>query len=168
MKIPGHFRSLAGSLKITPDGATGVLEIDAASLDTRNRLRDRLFIVGPSHTFFGLSETINQGFARWDLSHLHEFELASGQRIGFVDPDWQFDDEPVWDHAQLKVASAVGPGDEFRFVFDFGDRWEHRCREMPKKVDVRQACGPGPLPVVEGREMQIGVASGTPLASTWR
>lgn len=41
MKIPGHFRSLAGSLKITPDGATGVLEIDAASLDTRNRLRDR-------------------------------------------------------------------------------------------------------------------------------
>jgi polyisoprenoid-binding protein YceI len=41
VKIPGQFRSLAGSLTITPDRATDVLEMDAASLDTRNRLRDR-------------------------------------------------------------------------------------------------------------------------------
>jgi polyisoprenoid-binding protein YceI len=53
VKIPGHFRSLAGSLKITPDGATGVLEIDAASLDTRNRLRDRHL---RSPDFFAVAE----------------------------------------------------------------------------------------------------------------
>jgi hypothetical protein len=67
-----------------------------------------LLSFGRSHTFFGLSEAISQGFGRWDLSHLQELEVASGQRIGFVDEDWRFDDEQVWDHAQVKVASVVG------------------------------------------------------------
>ena len=42
----------------------------------------RLFIVGPSHTFEQLAHAINAGFARWDLSHLHQFELADGRVIG--------------------------------------------------------------------------------------
>lgn len=41
----------------------------------------RVFIVGPSHSFSGLADAINQAFARWDLAHLHEFELADGRRI---------------------------------------------------------------------------------------
>jgi hypothetical protein len=40
----------------------------------------------------------------WDLSHLHEFVLAGGRRIGFVDPDPFEDDEVVEDHATVKVA----------------------------------------------------------------
>jgi pRiA4b ORF-3-like protein len=106
----------------------------------------RIFIVGPSHSFFALAEAINQAFARWDLSHLHEFGLAGGRRIGFVDPDPFEDDEVIDDHATLKVADTVGPGDEFGFVFDFGDRWEHRCRVLAEKADPRQEWGPGPLP----------------------
>jgi len=106
----------------------------------------RIFIVGPSHTFLGLADAINVAFARWDLSHLHEFELADGRRIGFVDPDPFDDDEPIEDQAAVKVAQTVGPGDEFRFVFDFGDRWEHRCRVMAEKVDPREEWGPGPSP----------------------
>ena len=106
----------------------------------------RIFIVGPSHTFRALAEAINQAFARWDLSHLHEFELAGGRRIGFVDPDPFEDDEVIDDHAALKVVGTVEPGDEFGFVFDFGDRWEHRCRVLAEKADPRQEWGPGPLP----------------------
>ena len=64
----------------------------------------RILIVGPSHTFLALAEAINQAFARWDLSHLHEFELAGGRRIGFVDLDPFEDDEVIDDHAALKVA----------------------------------------------------------------
>jgi hypothetical protein len=45
----------------------------------------RIFIVEPSHTFLALADAINGAFARWDLSHLHEFELAGGRRIGFVE-----------------------------------------------------------------------------------
>ena len=70
----------------------------------------RIFIVGPSHTFAGLADAINAAFARWDLSHLHEFELGDGRRIGFVDPDPFADDEVVEDLAAVKVASAVAPG----------------------------------------------------------
>ncbi len=106
----------------------------------------RVFIVGPSHTFAALADVINQGFARWDLSHLHEFELAGGRRIGFVDPGPFEDDEVVEDQAAVKVADAVGPGDEFGFTFDFGDRWEHRCHVLLEKADPRQEWGPGPLP----------------------
>jgi pRiA4b ORF-3-like protein len=106
----------------------------------------RIFIVGPSHTFAGLADAINTAFARWDLSHLHEFELGDGRRIGFVDPDPFEDDEAVEDHAAVKVTAAVAPGDEFRFVFDFGDRWEHRCRVLADKSDPREEWGAGPLP----------------------
>jgi hypothetical protein len=106
----------------------------------------RIFIVGPSHTFLGLADAINGAFARWDLSHLHEFELAGGRRLGFVDVDPFEEDAAVEDQAAVKVADAVRPGDEFSFVFDFGDRWEHRCRVSAEKADPREAWGPGPLP----------------------
>jgi Plasmid pRiA4b ORF-3-like protein len=102
-------------------------------------------MVGPGHTFAQLADAINQAFARWDLSHLHEFELADGRRIGF--PDDESAPEPAWeDHAALKVTQAVGPGDEFGFTFDLGDGWRHRCRVLADKVDPREQYGPGPLP----------------------
>lgn len=105
----------------------------------------RIFIVGPAHTFAQLADAINQAFARWDLSHLHEFELADGRRIGF--PDDGFMDQVRWeDQAQLKVSDEVAPGDQFGFTFDFGDRWQHRCRVLPEKIDPRQEWGSGPLP----------------------
>jgi polyisoprenoid-binding protein YceI len=41
VKVPGAFGSLSGSLVAGVDGTTGTLEIDAASVDTGNRVRDR-------------------------------------------------------------------------------------------------------------------------------
>jgi polyisoprenoid-binding protein YceI len=41
VKVPGSFRSLGGSLLAGADGATGFLAIDAAGIDTGNRMRDR-------------------------------------------------------------------------------------------------------------------------------
>ena len=105
----------------------------------------RIFLVGPGHTFEALAEAINAGFARWDLSHLHEFRLANGRLVGV--PDDEFAPEVVWeDHAVLKVSAEVAPGDEFEFRFDFGEGWRHRCRVLAEKADPREAYGPGPLP----------------------
>jgi hypothetical protein len=105
----------------------------------------RILIVGPAHTFEQFAEAINQAFARWELSHLHEFELAGGRRIGFPSDD--FAPDLTWeDHSQVKVASKVGPGEEFAFTFDFGDGWRHRCRVLEEKADPREEYGPGPLP----------------------
>ncbi len=105
----------------------------------------RLFLVGPRHSFGALADAINTGFARWDLSHLHEFRLADGRLIGF--PDDEFAPEVVWeDQAAVKVAEAVGFGDEFEFRFDFGAGFRHRCRVLADKADPREALGPGALP----------------------
>jgi polyisoprenoid-binding protein YceI len=41
VKTPGRFRALTGSLTANGAGTSGLLTIDAASIDTGNRLRDR-------------------------------------------------------------------------------------------------------------------------------
>jgi hypothetical protein len=95
----------------------------------------RIFVVGPSHTFEQFAGAIDAAFARWDLSHLHESELADGRLIGF--PDDSFEPDVVWlDHAKLKVSRTVRPGDEFTYVFDLGDNWHHRCVVEPGKADL--------------------------------
>jgi hypothetical protein len=48
----------------------------------------------------------------------------------------------VWhDHAKVKVAREVRPGDEFGYVFDLGDDWRHRCVVEREKVDPVQEYG---------------------------
>jgi Plasmid pRiA4b ORF-3-like protein len=94
----------------------------------------RIFVVGPSHTFEQFAMAIDAAFARWDLSHLHEFELADGRLIGF--PDDSFAPDVVWlDHGELKVSRTVNPGDVFTYVFDLGDDWRHRCVVESEKAD---------------------------------
>jgi polyisoprenoid-binding protein YceI len=41
VRVSGRFEAIAGGLVVDEHGAAGVLEIDAASIDTSNRLRDR-------------------------------------------------------------------------------------------------------------------------------
>jgi hypothetical protein len=104
----------------------------------------RVIAAGPRHTFAQLAEAIDTAFARWELSHLHEFELSDGRRVGFPDDepgehDWE-------DHELLRVGTELSPGDEFTYVFDFGDDWRHRCRVLEEKVDPREFFGDGALP----------------------
>ncbi len=104
----------------------------------------RVFLVGPGHSFGELGDAINRHFARWDLSHLHEFRLGDGRQIGFADPDVP----DTLDQKRIAVASALGKGDEFEFVFDFGDEWMHRCRVEDVDVDPEDLYGESPkLPV---------------------
>jgi polyisoprenoid-binding protein YceI len=41
VKVPGRFRTLTGTMTLDEQGPSGTLVIDAASIDTGNRLRDR-------------------------------------------------------------------------------------------------------------------------------
>jgi len=111
----------------------------------------RVFLVGPSHSFEQFAEAIDTAFARWDLSHLHCFELADDRRIGY--PDDSFGPELEWlDHAKLKVAKEVKAGEEFEYVFDLGDNWQHRCVVDPEKGDPLEEYGilPDRPVVIEG------------------
>lgn len=107
----------------------------------------RVFAVGPAVTFEHLAEAINVAFGRWDLSHLHVFELADGRRVGFADVD---PGEHDWiDHASVKVGSVLKPGDRFGFTFDLGDDWRHRCEVLDEKLDPRAEFGEmPPAPVI--------------------
>jgi len=103
----------------------------------------RVMMVGPSHMFEQLAEAIDAASARWDQAHLHEFELADGRRIGL--PDEELGDElELLDHAQLHVAREVGPGEEFGYVFDLGDDWQHRCVVQEEKADPLEEYGRAP------------------------
>jgi hypothetical protein len=103
----------------------------------------RVFIVGPGHTFEQFANAINTAFARWDLSHLHQFELNDGRLIGY--PDDNFAPDLEWlDHAQLKVTREIKPGDEFEYIFDLGDNWQHRCHAGPIKADPLEEYGTVP------------------------
>lgn len=107
----------------------------------------RIMMVGPRHTFAHLAEAIDVAFGRWDLSHLHLFELPDGRRIGYPDID-----DPDWlDHAVLRPAHELSPDDRFTYTFDLGDDWLHRCQVLLEKVDPIEEFGirPGrPVPIM--------------------
>lgn len=118
----------------------------------------RVYLVRSSHTFGDLAAAIEATFARWDQSHLHEFRLADGVRIGLADAD--LDDDDVLDEDDVALAVLGGPGVEFEYEFDFGDGWTHRCTvEEFDDVDLGGALsqpipvwGWGTLPDQYGRE----------------
>jgi len=107
----------------------------------------RVFAVGPSHTFMDLANAVNDAFARWDRAHLSMFNLADGRVV----PDEENGAElagsiggPIrttLDIETTKVASVVHPGNEFRFTFDLGDDWIHRCVVGDEKIDPLDVLG---------------------------
>jgi len=51
------------------------------------RSAGRDLLVSSAHTFAELASAIDRAFARWDLSHWHEFRLLDGRRIVMEDAD---------------------------------------------------------------------------------
>jgi hypothetical protein len=97
----------------------------------------RLIAAAPTHSFEKLATAIDLAFARWDISHLHQFELSDGIKIGRPDPD--FDDDVVDERHQR--LSRLDFGQQFVYVFDFGDYWAHLCTVAGKGVDPREVIG---------------------------
>ncbi len=75
----------------------------------------RLFAASTTHKFGQLAAAIDDAFARWDRSHLHEFEFNDGTRIGLADPD----DDALLDEQRFSL-SRLKRGDQFIYVFDLG------------------------------------------------
>jgi hypothetical protein len=106
----------------------------------------RVFLLGPAMTFGDLAEVIDSAFARYDIGHLHGFELSDGRMIGIPD-DGSL--EPDWiDETTVIVATAVAPGDAFEYTFDFGEDWRHRCSVLNEVDPVEEWDEEPPGPVV--------------------
>lgn len=111
----------------------------------------RTFAASPDHTFHDLAEAIDDAFARWDRSHLHEFNLpllgktvTEHRYADDVDPDRELDAD-VFTLGQL-----LQPGNEFGYVFDLGDDWRHWCTTDSQTFDPTKhypELPPRPVPV---------------------
>jgi len=100
-------------------------------------------------TFADLATAIDRAFARWDLSHLHEFRLSDGRTIGMADTDEFGDGEDELDETEVTLGSAgLEVGASFEYVFDFGDSWEHRCTVLRDPVDPVAESGIVPAEII--------------------
>ncbi len=105
----------------------------------------RVVLVGPGHTFLQLAETIDTAFARWDLAHLHAFELPDGRYVGLPDDGPPLREQPRWlDARAIEVLAAVGPGDRFDYTFDLTAAWHHTCGVLEQTVDPLRLFGERP------------------------
>jgi hypothetical protein len=107
----------------------------------------RIFAAARTHTFKQLADAIDDAFARWDRSHLHEFELTDGTRLMTPFRDWE-ELGPALDDRRTRL-SRLKRNEQFVYEFDFGDAWTHLCTVGPERIDPEEALGivPGkPLP----------------------
>jgi hypothetical protein len=98
----------------------------------------RLLVASRSHSYAQLARAIDDAFARWDHSHLHEFELADGTRIGI--PIEDSDDDGVLDGTRENL-TRLQIRQQFIYVFDFGDDWTHLCTVFEANIDPREVLG---------------------------
>jgi hypothetical protein len=107
----------------------------------------RIFAAARTHTFSELAWAIDDAFARWDRAHLHDFTLADGRRLTTPYQDWQ-EAGPASDDRRTTL-SRLRLGEQFVYVFDFGDDWTHLCTVGGERIDPLDTLGilpGGPLP----------------------
>lgn len=91
----------------------------------------REVLVDPNLPLDELHEVVQRSFA-WEDDHLHEFTAVGPDRrtTRFVPPD--VDDRPppgdrAADESAVRLGRLITPRQgELRYVYDFGDGWEHR------------------------------------------
>jgi len=71
-------------------------------------------------TLHKLHEII-QGAMGWENSHLYEFSI-NGIRYGLPDPEAEVRSK---DSKKAKLKELLSVGDRFKYIYDFGDGWQH-------------------------------------------
>ena len=112
----------------------------------------RDLLMSRTHTFADLAKAIDRAFARWDLSHLHEFRLPDGRRVVMAaeadDPEEIDPARDLDERAHSLSSLGLHAGDRFVYVFDFGDNWEHGCTVLRTDIDPVEECGTVPSEIV--------------------
>lgn len=109
----------------------------------------RRILVPESITLGNLHQVLQVTFG-WGDYHLHEFDFGD-ERFGTPDPE--FDWEPVRSETRIQLKTALGGMASFKYIYDFGDHWEHRIK-VEKKL-------PGD-PELSHRAMLLKAANATP------
>ena len=126
----------------------------------------RVMIASPAHTFAELAEAIDLGFARWDHSHLHLFELADGRTLMSGEDFARADESDGGTDRSTLGSLGLTPGQQLTYVFDMGDDWTHVCEVLGVDTDPEEEYGVVPecpvptegwgwIPDQYGREAEI-------------
>ena len=107
----------------------------------------RDLLVSTRHTFAEIAVAIDRAFARWDVSHLHEFVLSDGRRIVAADRDG-LDDGDLDETVETLASIDLTLGGSFEYVFDLGAGLEHRCTVRRDPVDPLEEAGSVPTQIV--------------------
>lgn len=112
----------------------------------------RDLLMNSAHTFADLANAIDRAFARWDLSHLHEFRFLDGRRVMMMEGADEFEEIDPARHLD-ELAHSLGSlglraGATFIYVFDLGDNWEHGCTVLRTDVDPIEESGIIPSDIV--------------------
>jgi hypothetical protein len=79
-------------------------------------------LLAPNHTTLRKLHLCIQIAGGWWNYHLHLFEIA-GTEYGYPDPNGELS---IHSDAHVKLnALPLRPGSHFRYLYDFGDGWEH-------------------------------------------
>jgi len=92
-----------------------------------------LFAAAAGHSYAQLAGAIDDAFARWDRSHLHEFELADGTRIGTPDPDMDDDDVLNETRQHLSNLQALSNSSMYSTLVTTG----HTCAPSSRRALIR-------------------------------
>ncbi|MDN0076701.1 plasmid pRiA4b ORF-3 family protein [Crenobacter sp. SG2303] len=95
----------------------------------------------------------------WEGGHLHEFVIGD-TRYGEPEPDFP-DEFPCVDETKVTLAKALGARKSCKYIYDYGDDWEHRVTvekvllpdtdlPCPLCLDGRNACPPEDVGGVPG------------------
>jgi len=103
----------------------------------------RVLIASRSATFEQLATAIDDALARWDRNHSHEFTRADGTII--TPHRWWDGEEPdqSLDGAKIRLG-RLWLSEQFAYVFDLGDNWQHLCTVGPKLADPMETLGTVP------------------------
>jgi hypothetical protein len=99
----------------------------------------RLIAAARHHSFAQLATAVDDALARWDRSHLHQFEMTDGRRIGR--PDWEDGEDPDLIDGRSLALGALKLGEQFVYIFDLGDNWAHLCTVAQKRIDPLDELG---------------------------
>lgn len=139
--------------KIDRPPAKKALQLKITLLHARPPIWRRI-LVADNLTFWDLHCAIQDAMG-WTNSHLHEFQVGDPRsrdalRIGLPDEDMGDGVRAGWEvHVRPQLSSARP---ELRYVYDFGDGWEHSVRlektlplddgDYPRCVAGRRRCPP--------------------------